>query len=376
MERIYLDYAATTPVAEEVMQAMLESSKHAWANASAQYTSGRLARKELENSRLKIAETLGLNPKGIIFTSGASEANNFLIKANAYRLRISGKGSHLLTSIAEHPSVYEVFQELEKDGFTVTYLGLNENGSIDLNELKNAVREDTSLVSIMTVNNETGVIMPVQEIAKFLHDKNIFFHTDYVQALGKIKILPADFNPDALSLSAHKIYGPKGIGIAYQNPDIPLKAMILGGHQEFDKRAGTESVVLATGFAKAVELMEKNKTKNLLRLEELSEYLYKILDKSGIEYLKNTSAESFKGIQNIWFKGKMASQVLVFLDLNGIEISAGSACAAGALEDSRVLQAMFGAKSPRLSESLRISFGPETSEAEITRLVEVLKLMK
>ncbi len=371
MRRIYLDNAATTKVRPEVSGEMLKIIEESWANPSASYRSGRDARALLEEAREKIAGILGVSAKGVVFTSGATEANNLLIRSNAYRLREEGKGNHLITSIAEHPSVYEVFRALEREGFQVTYLGLNQQGKPELSDLEKNLTEQTSLVSIMGLNNETGVPFPVSELAALCYQKNIFFHTDFVQAICRANLKPGDFAPDAFSLNAHKIHGPKGIGLAWQNPALPLRAELLGGHQESDRRAGTESSMLVGGFAKALEISDRESEFRQQKIRELSEALFAALEAEQVRYEVNGEHDPAIGIQNIWFCGVPASQALIMLDLEGIEVSAGSACAAGSLEPSRVLTAMYGS-CPRVEQSLRISFTAENPLSDLKRFASAI----
>ncbi len=364
MERIYLDNAATTKIDPAVWRVMTEVQQNNWANASTQYTSGRVARGQIEQARNQIAGFLHVEPKGIVFTSGATEANNMLLRTNAYRLKAAGKGHHLITSMAEHASVFETFKALEKEGFEVDYLNLNEHGVISLSELESKLTEQTALVSIMTVNNETGIVMPVKEIAALLKERGIFYHTDFVQAVGKVDFRPGDIGADAFSITAHKIHGPKGIGIAYQKPDIVLLPLIVGGHQENGKRAGTESLTLIAGLAKALELLYSNEKENQEKIRTLAEELYRALKAEKVDYQSNSAPKNLTGIQNIWFKNVPATQALIMLDLKGIEVSAGSACSAGSVEPSRVLQAMFG-PGERLLQSLRISFSEQNTVADM-----------
>lgn len=369
MERIYLDNASTTKINPIVWQEMSEMQERFWANASAQYTSGRLARGKIEQCRKSIANGLQVDPNGIVFTSGATEANNFLIRSNAYRLKKTGRGNHIITSMAEHPSVFETCKQLEKEGFEVDYLPLNEAGVISLEDLEQAIRPDTILVSVMTVNNETGIAMPIAEIASLIKEQEIFFHTDFVQAMGKVTMRPGELPVDAFSITAHKIHGPKGIGIAYQKPSISLESMLHGGHQENEKRAGTESLLLIAGLSKAAELLYQNEKENQERIATLAKTLHEELLAEQVRFDYNSDPENFIGIQNIWFHDVEASQALIMLDLKGIEVSAGSACAAGSLEPSRILKSMFG-DSPRTHQSLRISFSPQNTEEEIRRFAK------
>lgn len=376
MGRIYLDNASTTKMDSLVWQEMGEMQEQFWANASAQYTSGRFARGKIEQCRKSISNALQVEPNGIVFTSGATEANNFLIRSNACRLKKEGKGNHIITSMAEHPSVFETCKQLEKEGFEVDYLPLNESGVISLTDLETAIRPDTILVSIMTVNNETGIAMPIAEIASTLKEQEIFFHTDFVQAMGKVAMRPGELPVDAFSITGHKIHGPKGIGIAYQKPSISLEAMLHGGHQENDKRAGTESLSLIAGFAKAIELLYQNEKESKDKISALAKTLHEELLAEQVCFDYNSDPENLIGIQNIWFHDVEASQALIMLDLKGIEVSAGSACAAGSLEPSRILKSMFG-DSPRTHQSLRISFSAHNTEAEMKSFAkEIAKIQK
>lgn len=370
-ERIYLDYAATTPVRIEVIEKITEVMGSYWGNPSSQHGSGREAKRSLEASRTQIANLLGVNGRGITFTSGATEANNLIIRSNALRLREATGKNHIITGIAEHPSVYDLFKELEEEGFEASYIGLDETGVYDIQELREAIREETILASLMAVNNETGAVMPIREIADLLHENEIFFHSDFAQTVGKVDLTITDSGADAVSITAHKIYGPKGVGLAYQNPDIPLRGLLSGGHQESDRRAGTESVALIAGFAKALEIVQNELAENTAHYAELSEYLYKQLDVNEIKYDTNITAETFNGIHNIWFEGLDSSQALIRLDLQGIAVSAGSACAAGSLEPSRILASIFADES-RLKQSLRISFGIFTEKEDIDKLVAAI----
>lgn len=369
---VYLDNAATTAMRIEVQEVLEELFGSYWANPSAQYASGREARAKLEEYRSVVANVLGVSSKSISFTSGATESNNLLIKSNARRLKDAGKGNHLITGEAEHPSVYEVFKELEGEGFEVSYISLNSEGTYDLSELRSSLRDDTILASLMAVNNETGAIMPVKEIAEILHEQDIFVHSDYVHALNTEELAFTNTNVDAASMSAHKINGPKGIGLAFQKEDLPLRGLNQGGYQESGRRAGTESLILAGALAKALELLDEERDDYRSRMLELSEHLYSGLDAAGIKYDTNVTADKVNSIHNVWFEGIDSSQALIKLDLAGVEVSAGSACAAGSLEPSRILTAIHG-DSPRIKESLRISFGIYTSEEDIERFIEVLK---
>ena len=393
MERIYLDYAATTPVKKTVIEAMAEAMELSFGNPSALYTRGRRARSLVDQARRSLASYLGLDKKGIIFTSGATEANAQVLLTNARRLRQETGANHLITSLVEHPSVRENFKLLEEEGFEVVYLPVDKKGVVIVKALEESLRPQTALVSIMALNNETGAIMPLAKISQVLakyqeeqgSDRKIFFHTDAVQAIGKLS--PAFFQHiglDALTGSAHKIFGPKGVGFFYQNPTIRTSPLIRGGHQERSRRAGTENVPGIVGLGQAVQELEAMDTRILYDpYMDLEAKLYQGLNKEGVRYARNGGASnlesSWPGIQNLYFPDILASQALIKLDLQGIEVSAGSACAAGSLEPSPVLSAMFGQETPeakdRLKKSLRISFGPETTREEIDVLVRALATM-
>ncbi len=393
MERIYLDYAATTPVKESVIEAMAEAMRLDFGNPSALYTRGRRARSLVDQARRSLASYLGLDMNGFTFTSGATEANAQILLTNARRLRKEAKGNHLITSLVEHPSVRENFKLLEEEGFEVTYLPVNCEGVVEIQALEEALRPQTVLLSVMALNNETGAIMPLARIGQILEtyraeqglDRKIFFHTDAVQAIGKLS--PEFFQHiglDSLTGSAHKIFGPKGVGFFYQDPAIKTDPLIRGGHQERSRRAGTENVPGIVGLGQAVLELETMDSQALYsHYMDLERKLYEALDLAGIRYERNGGPSqperSWPGIQNLYFPDILADRALIKLDLQGIEVSAGSACAAGSLEPSPVLSAMYGQEraeaKDRLKKSLRISFGPETTREEIDVLVRALATM-
>lgn len=393
MERIYLDYAATTPVKESVIEAMAEAMRLDFGNPSALYTRGRRARSLVDQARRSLASYLDFDMKGFTFTSGATEANAQILLTNARRLRKEAKGNHLITSLVEHPSVRENFKLLEEEGFEITYLPVNREGIVEIQALEEALRPQTVLLSVMALNNETGAIMPLAKIGQILEayrekqglDRKIFFHTDAVQAIGKLSPeFFRDIGLDALTGSAHKIFGPKGVGFFYQDPAIKTEPLLRGGHQERSRRAGTENVPGIVGLGQAVRELENMDSHALYsHYMDLEAELYEALDLAGIRYERNGGLSqperSWPGIQNLYFPDILADRALIKLDLQGIEVSAGSACAAGALEPSPVLSAMFGQETEeardRLKKSLRISFGPETKKEEMNVLVRALATM-
>lgn len=254
MKRAYLDYNATTPVDRRVLDAMIPFMKEEFGNPSSIHSYGRAGRAALDDSREQVAELLGARPKEIVFTSGGSESNNLAIKGVAFDLR--NKGNHLITTQVEHSSVIETFKFLESEGFRVTYLGVDKYGLIDLEELKGAITDDTILVSVMFANNETGTVMPVREIAEIVREKGVIFHTDAIQAAGKININLRDLPIDLLSLSGHKLYGPKGVGALFIRNGVKLCTLIHGGGQEGGRRSGTENVAGIVGLGRACEIIK------------------------------------------------------------------------------------------------------------------------
>jgi cysteine desulfurase len=393
MERIYLDYAATTPVKESVIEAMAEAMRLDFGNPSALYTRGRRARSLVDQARRSLASYLGFDMKGFTFTSGATEANAQILLTNARRLRKEAKGNHLITSLVEHPSVRENFKLLEEEGFEVTYLPVNREGVVEIQALEEALKTPNRFAFRYGLNNETGAIMPLAKMGQILEayrekqglDRKIFFHTDAVQAIGKLSPeFFRDIGLDALTGSAHKIFGPKGVGFFYQDPAIKTEPLLRGGHQERSRRAGTENVPGIVGLGQAVRELETMDSHALYsHYMDLEAVLYEALDLAGISYERNGGLSqperSWPGIQNLYFPDILADRALIKLDLQGIEVSAGSACAAGALEPSPVLSAMFGQETEeardRLKKSLRISFGPETKKEEMNVLVRALATM-
>ena len=277
MENVYFDNAATTRLDEDVLKEMLPYLREDYGNASAIYKLGRKSRKAIEESREKIAQVLNCKPNEIYFTAGGSESDNTAIKGIAHSYK--NKGNHIITSKIEHPAVLETCKELEKEGFEVSYISVDENGVIDLEELKKAIKPTTILISVMFANNEIGTIEPIKEIGKIAKENKIYFHTDAVQAVGTIKIDVQDLNIDSLSLSGHKFYGPKGIGALYVRTGINFKKFIDGGHQERNKRAGTENVAEIVGLGKACEIARINLSSHITYLSRLRNYYFNLLNR-------------------------------------------------------------------------------------------------
>ncbi|WP_270332542.1 cysteine desulfurase family protein [Ligilactobacillus acidipiscis] len=374
MKYIYLDNAGTTPMATEVIDKMKETMKNTFGNASATNYYGRQARMVLDNCRHVIARSINAqNDNEIIFTSGGSESDNTAIIGTAAARQNVGK--HLITTCIEHEAVLKPMHFLESRGFEVTYLPVDQNGEISLTDLKQALRDDTILVSIMTGNNEVGSKMPIHEIGEIVAESNAWFHTDAVQAYGLLDIDVQADQIDLLSTSAHKLNGPKMAGFLYCRTDHNYEALIKGGDQELKRRAGTENIPAIAGFAEAVKI--NSSEKKAAHRKAYYAFKHQLVDglrQNGIEVEVNGKIDEgeLPHVLNLWFKGKKSDALLTNLDLKGISASAGSACTAGSLEPSHVLTAMYGEKDPRISESLRFSFGAFNTSADISAVIQAL----
>ena len=372
LERIYLDHAATTPVHPDVVQAILREMNETYGNPSSVHSFGRQAHKVLEESRQIIATYLKVKQHEIIFNSGGTEGDNTAIIQTAISKKEYGK--HIITTAIEHPAVLQSMKYLNCLGFEITYLKVDKQGQISLKELKKELREDTILVSIMYGNNEIGNIFPIKEIGTLLKDHPALFHTDAVQVFGSQTISPHELGIDLLSISAHKINGPKGVGFLYKKDSVTFPPYIRGGEQEEKRRAGTENLSGITGMAMAVCLLTDEKKQNDT---ELYRYFQSIilqqLKEAGIQFEINGDQEhNLAHILNLWIKGIPSELLLMKLDLRGIAISAGSACTAGTVEPSHVLEAMYGKGHPAIKESIRISFGLGNTKADISRFSQTL----
>ena len=364
----YFDHAATTAVKEEVLKEMIPYYCIEYGNASSLYSIGRKSRKILENSREKVARVLNCKPKEIYFTSCGSESDNLAIKGIARKHK--NKGKHIITTKIEHPAVLNTCKSLEKDGFTVTYLGVDKDGFISLEELKNSIREDTILISIMFANNEIGTIEPIKEIGRIAKEKGVIFHTDCVQAVGNVKIDVKELGIDLLSLSSHKFYGPKGVGAIYINENVEFEKIQDGGHQEKNKRAGTENIAGIVGLAKAIELADKNLEKYNNKLINLRDFYFDEITKNIPNVKINGSKEKrLPGNANVSFKNVNGEQLLLELDSLGICASSGSACTSGQSEPSHVLTAI-GLNAEYIQGSLRTTFGEENTKEDVEFLIK------
>ena len=371
MKLVYLDNAASTKISSGVLEKMMASYSENYGNPSSTHKLGQKARAAIETARSMIAGYIGVESKEIIFTSGGAEGNNLVIRGilNAY----SSKGKHIITSKIEHSTVLKTCQQLEREGYEVTYIDVDENGVINLEQLKNSIRKDTVIVSIMYANNETGVKQPIKEIGEILENTSILFHTDAVQAMCKEKIFPKDLKIGAMTVTAHKFYGPKGAGFVYLDKKFQVEKEIWGGSQERNRRAGTENLQGILGLGTAMEEAYENMERIEATEEEIHKYLERRL-KNEIEDVKINGEKSprLKTITNLCLKGCDIQTLLIALDLRGICVSGGSACMSGAHEDSYVLREM-GLNSEELGSSFRISIGKDTTIEEIDYFVENLK---
>ncbi len=325
MNYIYFDNAATTKLDDEVFKEMMPYFINEYGNASSIYKLGRNSRNAVETAREKIAEAINAEPREIYFTSGGTESDNTAIRGIAYNYK--KKGNHIITSKIEHPAVLQTCKQLEKEGFEVTYIDVDEYGIIDLESLKKSIKETTILISIMFANNEIGTIQPIKEIGKIAKENNIYFHTDSVQAVGSIKIDVKEMNIDSLSMSAHKFYGPKGIGALYVKKGINFQKFMNGGHQEKNKRAGTENVPAIVGMGKAIEIAYKDLEKHTKHIKELRDYyIREVQDKIPYVKINGDIDKRLPGNSNISFRFIEGEGLLLNLDLKGICASSGSAC--------------------------------------------------
>ena len=368
--KIYLDHNATTPVYPEVLEAMLPFYKEGFGNASSIHSFGREAKVALEESREKISKLLNADPLEIYFTSGGTESDNLAVKGIAWANR--KKGNHIITSKIEHHAILESCKYLEREGFEVTYLPVDKYGLVAPDELKKNIKKETILVSIMHANNEVGTIEPIPELSKIARENGVYFHTDAVQSTGKIKIDVNSLGVDLLSLSAHKFYGPKGVGAIYIKRGVRLTPLAHGGHHEKARRAGTENVPGIVGLAKALEIANRDMEKEDKRLKNLSERFFeKITEQIPDVYLNGHPELRIPNTLNLSFKGVEGESIILSLDLKGIAVASGSACTSGTLEPSHVLSAM-GVPPDLAQSSLRFSFGRSNTIDDIDYVVEVL----
>lgn len=371
IELIYADHAATSPMAEEVIEVMGKTMKENYGNPSSIHGFGRDARAKLDQARQKIASSIQAKPSEIIFTSGGSESNNTaIIKVAEANAKF---GKHIISSQVEHPSVLQALAYLKEKGYEVTHLPVDQEGQFSLSDLKESIRPDTILVTLMLANNEVASLMPIQSIGEYLAKEHpqVLFHTDAVQAYGMLPIAVDELKVDFLSASAHKLNGPKGVGFLYVREGSRFKNFVVGGDQEQKRRAGTENLPGIVGFQKAVELAQK--TDQQAVTQALGNYFLALLEQAGIDHRLNGSREKLGHIWNLHLPGLPADQAIIQLDLAGIAVSTGSACTAGNVDPSHVLIAMYGEEAPEVKESIRFSFGLGTDKKAIEAIVAALE---
>lgn len=379
-KRIYVDNAATTKVDPRVAEAMLPFFTEGFGNPSSIYAEGRAAKAAVESAREQVAKAIGASSKEIYFTGSGSEADNWAIRSVAKTL--SKKGNHIITSAVEHHAVLHTCADLEKQGFEITYLPVDEYGMVSPEDVKSAIRDTTILISIMFANNEIGTIMPIAEIGKVAREAGVIFHTDAVQAVGMVPINVEEMNIDMLSLTGHKFHGPKGCGALYVRKGVKISSFITGGAQERMRRAGTENVPGIVGLGRAIELATADIPQKQAKLAELRDYyINKVLTAIPRSRLNGHPTQRLAGNANISFEFIEGEGLLLFLDMKGISASSGSACTSGSLDPSHVLLAI-GLKHEMAHGSLRTSFGEDNTLEEVdyivdslTEIVERLRMM-
>ncbi len=373
MRNVYLDYSATTPVKEEVLKEMIPYFTEKFGNPSSLYDKGLEAKAAVDHAREQLAALINADPKEIYFTAGGTEADNWSLMGVADKLK--DKGNHIITTKIEHHAILHSCEFLEKHGYEVTYLGIDENGRISLEELENAITDKTILISVMMVNNEIGTVQPIKEIGKIAKAHKIIFHTDAVQALGNVPIDVKDMGIDLMSMSSHKIYGPKGEGALFMRKGLRISNYIHGGAQENSKRAGTENLTGIVGFGKAAELARVNFDKHVQHCSELRNYLVdRILKEIPDTQLNGTMEGRHPGNANITFKFIEGESILLLLNQFGISVSTGSACSSKSLEPSHVLVAL-GVPVEMIHGTVRFTVGDFTTKEDIDYVIEKLKII-
>ncbi|MCM1329759.1 MAG: cysteine desulfurase NifS [Ruminococcus sp.] len=367
---IYADNAATTAVSKRVLEAMLPYMTEQFGNPSSIYKLGRDAERAITDAREKIAAAMGCSASEIFFTSGGSEADNWAIRSAALRQGAKGK-KHIITTNFEHHAVLHTCEFLEKQGFEVTYLPVDEMGLITTEQVKNAIRDDTALVTIMYANNEIGTVMPIAEIGAICREKGVWFHTDAVQAVGNIPINVKEQNIDMLSCSGHKIHAQKGVGFLYVRKGIPMTNLIFGGAQERGRRAGTENVPAIMGLGEAVTAACENIPQKMERISKLRDRLIEGITKIPCSRLNGDPKQRLCGNVNISFLGVEGESLLLLLDANGICASSGSACTSGSLDPSHVLLAL-GLPHEVAHGSMRLTISDETTDEDVDYILEIV----
>lgn len=371
MEVRYFDNSATTRIKEEVLTEMFPYLSREYGNPSSLYSIGRKSKRAIEEARKRVASLINCKPEEIYFTSCGSESDNTALKGIAYENQ--NKGKHIITSKIEHPAILHSCQNLENKGFEVTYLDVDKDGFVNLGTLENSIRPDTILISIMFANNEIGTIEPIEEIAKIAHKNGIIFHTDAVQACGNIPIDVQKMDIDMLSLSGHKIYAPKGIGALYVKKEIEFERFMDGGHQEKNKRSGTENVAEIVALGKACQIAEKNMETYQNKLQTLRNYCLEKMKKNFSNiHINGTMEKRLPGNINVSFEGQNATEILYKLDEMGICASGGSACSSGDNSPSHVLTAI-GLPSELAKGAIRFTFGDFNTKDDVDYLVKMLE---
>ncbi len=370
MAKIYMDNGATTKPDSEVVSAMLPYYNEHFGNASSLHSFGQEAADALDRARQQVANLVGAQPEEIIFTSGGTESDNLALKGIAYLKKNAGK--HIITSVIEHPAILNTCKNLQDDGFRVTYVPVDDQGLIDPAAVEDAITDDTILVSIMHGNNEIGTIQPIKEISKIAHDRGVLMHTDAVQSVGKIAVNVNDLDVDMLSISAHKIHGPKGVGALYVRKGTRLESLVKGGGHEFGKRAGTENIPGIVGLAKAAELAGQRLDDDASHVTKLRDAaITKILGSISESYLNGHPTQRLPNNVHLRFSYVEGESLLMLLDMKGVAVSTGSACSSKSLEPSHVLTAL-GIPPEQIHGSLRITFGRENTMDEVDYVVESL----
>lgn len=369
-KNIYLDHAGTTFVKKEVFKEMLPYFTSKFGNPSSIYKLGQESKMAIEHARVQVAHSLNAKTNEIFFTSCGSEADNWALKGIAYANK--KRGNHIITSKIEHPAILNTCKYLEQSGFEITYLSVNKDGIVDLEELKSAIKSSTILITIMYANNEIGTIQPIAEISKIAKGKNIYFHTDAVQAVGNLKIDVKELGIDLLSLSGHKFYGPKGVGALYIREGVKVDNFIHGGGQESKMRAGTENVAGIVGLGKAIEIAYKNFNSHNKKVIKIREKLIKgIIDQIPDAKLNGHRVQRLPGNVNFSFNDVEGASLLLMLNMKGISASSGSACSSGTTEPSHVLKAI-GLDNKLAHGAIRFTIGEENTEAEIEYVLKIL----
>ncbi|MCR6521407.1 cysteine desulfurase family protein [Lysinibacillus capsici] len=371
---IYLDHAATSPMNGQVIEAMTTAMQEVFGNASSIHKAGREARKYLDDARELLAKSIGAQAGEIIFTSGGTEADNMAILGTVYAR--ANEGKHIITTQVEHHAVLHTCEKLERDGFEVTYLPVDQKGRVAIEDVQKALRDDTILVTIMYGNNEVGTIQPIAEIGALLREHSAIFHTDAVQAYGLESIDVNELQVDLLSVSAHKINGPKGVGFLYQKAGTPLASYALGGAQEKKRRAGTENIPAIIAFATAVQVANELREEKRSLYNHFKQIMLAVFSQEKLAFHVNgDEVYSLPHVLNISFAGMEVESFLVNLDMAGIYVSSGSACTAGSIDPSHVLVAMFGQSAEELRNSIRFSFGQGLTEKDIQDAAEKTALI-